>query len=369
MFWVRERPAVQRPSMHGLPGILMVLKSSGFAMHRRGSDGLGPIVRDDEPSREKSGPCGVADAGHRRACRAYDYDIPPPCEAATTSTGTRPARVRTLFLSDMHLGTRGCQAELLSDFLQHYEASTIYLVGDIVETWRLTSARPWSEQHRDVVLELLTKARHGARVIYVPGNHDRLLRQYAGCSFAGIEIATGALHEAADGQRYLVTHGDEFDAVLRHMPWLAALGHITYHALLGLNTTLNMIRRSFGLGHWSLSAWAKHKVKRAVSYISCFEESLSAEARRQDAQGVVCGHIHHAADHDLGGIRYLNTGDWVESCSGIVEHEDGRFELVRWTGMAPTRRPDHGMLRARLHRGCRPPDRTPVAARDGSGRA
>lgn len=262
----------------------------------------------------------------------------------------RPVRVRTLFLSDLHLGTRGCQAELLLEFLQRYDAGTIFLIGDIIEERRLTSRRRWAERHRAVMAELFAKAGGGTRVVYVPGNHDRLMRQYAGLGLGDIEIALSAVHETPDGQRLLVTHGDQFDAVLRRMPWLACAGHVAYHGLLALNAGLNVVRRNAGLGHWSLSAWAKHKVKRVVNYISHFEDNLIAQARRHDAQGVVCGHIHHASDQRLGGIRYLNTGDWVESCSGIVEHEDGRFELLCYHGEAEA-----------LHRfGWHRPGRTPV---------
>ncbi|TCW75492.1 UDP-2,3-diacylglucosamine diphosphatase [Burkholderia sp. SRS-46] len=350
MRWVSECPAAPRPRVHRLRGIILLLRVGGFAGHRRAP----------------GGPVSIASAVSHRARRTDDASSQAPCDTVTRS---KPVRVRTLFVSDIHLGTRGCQAELLLEFLRHYEASTIFLVGDIVEAWRLTSDRPWPEQQRGVAFELLTKARNGARVIYVPGNHDCLLRQYAGLSFGGIEITPNALHEAADGRRYLVTHGDEFDAVLRHMPWLASLGHVAYHALLAVNTIVNVARRGFGLDHWSLSAWAKQKVKRAVNYISQFEESLSAEARRQNVHGVVCGHIHHAADHDLEGVRYLNTGDWVESCSGIVEHENGRFELVRWAGAGRKRHSGIGRLRTRLSRVWRPPERAPLNTEDVTGRS
>lgn len=243
---------------------------------------------------------------------------------------SQPVPVRTLFISDVHLGTRGCQADLLMDFLRHHPAEMLYLVGDIVEGRRLLSRRVWPAAQRAVVEMLLQVARNGTRVVYVPGNHDALFRRCAGGCFGGIEIAVRALHAGTDGQRYLVTHGDQFDVVQRRMPWLATVGHGAYHALLASNTGLNRMRRGLGLDYWSLSAWAKRRVKQAVNYISSFEEALSAEARRHKAQGVVCGHIHHAADRDLDGIRYLNTGDWVESCTGVVEHADGRFEVVQW---------------------------------------
>ncbi len=240
-------------------------------------------------------------------------------------------RVRTLFLSDCHLGTRGCQAEMLLDFLKRYDADTIYLVGDIIDGWRLKSGWYWPQAHNDVIQKLLRKVRKGARLVYVPGNHDEFLRDYVGNNFGGVEIVEQAIHETARGERLLVIHGDQFDLVVRHARWLALLGDWAYTSALAVNTVLNLVRRRLGLTYWSLSAWAKLRVKNAVNFISDFESFLAAEARKQGADGVVCGHIHHAADHDLGGIRYVNTGDWVESCTAVVEHYDGALELVRWS--------------------------------------
>ncbi|HEV2560102.1 MAG TPA: UDP-2,3-diacylglucosamine diphosphatase [Microvirga sp.] len=243
-----------------------------------------------------------------------------------------PIRVRALFLSDVHLGTRGCQAGLLLDFLRRYDADVIYLVGDIVDGWRLKSGWYWPQAHNDVVQKLLRKVRKGTRVVYVPGNHDEFLRDFVGSNFGGIDIVDHAIHEAADGRRYLVTHGDQFDMVVRHARWLAHLGDGAYTLALFLNTHLNTLRRRLGLTYWSLSAWAKLKVKNAVNFIGQFEEVLAGEAKRYQTDGVICGHIHHAAMHDEWGIRYVNTGDWVESCTGVVEHYDGAFELIRWAG-------------------------------------
>ncbi|MDJ1158505.1 UDP-2,3-diacylglucosamine diphosphatase [Chelatococcus sp. SYSU_G07232] len=241
-------------------------------------------------------------------------------------------RVRTLFISDVHLGTKGCQADLLIDFLRHYDADTLYLVGDIIDGWRLKSGWYWPQAHNDVVQKLLRKVRKGSRLVYIPGNHDEFLRDYVGSTFGGIELVDHAIHESADGARYLVIHGDHFDLVVRHARWLALLGDWAYGAALYLNTHLNIVRRRLGLTYWSLSAWAKLRVKNAVNYIGRFEELLSAEAKRHEVKGVICGHIHHAAMHDGFGVRYINTGDWVESCTAVVEHYDGRFEIVRWAG-------------------------------------
>ncbi len=245
----------------------------------------------------------------------------------------RPVRVRTLFLSDLHLGTRGCQAGLLLSFLKDYDADTIYLVGDIVDGWQLRSGWYWPQEHNDVVQKLLRKVRKGARIVYLPGNHDEFLRDYVGTSFGGIELAETAIHEAADGKRYLVIHGDQFDMVVRHSPWLAHLGDGAYTLALSLNTLINKVRRRLGLSYWSLSAWAKLRVKNAVSFIGRFETILAEEARRQGADGVICGHIHHAADRPIGDLRYLNTGDWVESCTGLVEHYDGRIEVLHYPSL------------------------------------
>ena len=247
-------------------------------------------------------------------------------------------RVRTLFLSDMHLGTKGCQAALLLEFLRDYDADEIYLVGDIVDGWQLKSGWYWPQSHNDVIQKLLRKVRKGSTLIYVPGNHDEFLRDYIGMTFGGIEVADQRLHVAADGKRYLVIHGDQFDMVVRHSKWLAHLGDWAYTTALSVNTVVNRVRRRLGLAYWSLSAWAKLKVKNAVNFIGQFETFLATEARRQGADGVICGHIHHAAHRDIDGLTYLNTGDWVESCTGIVEHYDGRMEVLHYPAMLRERR-------------------------------
>lgn len=238
--------------------------------------------------------------------------------------------VRTVFLSDLHLGTSGCQAELLLDFLRLYEAETIYLVGDIVDGWRLRKGWYWPQAHNDVVQKLLRKVRKGARIFYIPGNHDEFLRDYDAMNFGGIEIRDRMIHEGLDGKKYLVIHGDIFDVVVVHARWLALLGDWAYETALRAGQGISFIRRKLGLPYWSLSAWAKNRVKTAVNFIGSFENCLAEEARRSGADGVICGHIHHAAERDLGGVRYLNTGDWVESCTALVEHEDGRMEILRY---------------------------------------
>ena len=243
----------------------------------------------------------------------------------------RPNRkFRTLFVSDLHLGTRGAQAEMFLDFLKDHEAETIYLVGDIVDCWRLKRGWYWPQIHNDVVQKLLRQSRKGARIIYIPGNHDEVLRDYIGTHFGGIEVVQQTVHETADGKRYLLIHGDEFDVVVRYAKWLALLGDWAYVVALTFNTYFNVARRKLGFGYWSLSAWLKLKVKNAVNFIGEFEGAVVEAARREQVQGVICGHIHHAADRDMDGIHYLNCGDWVESCTALVEHQDGRLEIIDW---------------------------------------
>jgi UDP-2,3-diacylglucosamine pyrophosphatase LpxH len=237
---------------------------------------------------------------------------------------------RTVFISDIHLGTRGCQAELLLEFIKALECEQLYLVGDIVDGWKLRSGWKWPQAHSDVVQKLLRLARKGVRVTYIPGNHDDRIRDFCGVHFGGVVVARDAIHEAADGRRYLVTHGDEFDGIITHAKWLAFLGDYAYRALLSLNTRWNALRRRFGLGYWSLSAYLKLKVKNAVKFIDDFENAVAEEARRRGVDGVICGHIHNAEMRDIGGVLYINDGDWVESCTAAVEHHDGRMEIISW---------------------------------------
>jgi UDP-2,3-diacylglucosamine pyrophosphatase LpxH len=248
-------------------------------------------------------------------------------------TGPRPKhrkRHRTLFLSDIHLGTPGCKAELLLDFLRHNEAETIYLVGDIIDGWRLKRSWYWSASHNAVVQELLRKARKGANVIYVPGNHDEALRDYTGLNFGGVDVLADAIHETADNRRFLIIHGDQFDGVVKYAKWLAHLGDRAYELALWLNNWLHEIRRAFGMPYWSLSSWLKHRVKNAVEFISSYEVALAREARERGVDGVVCGHIHHAEMRDIDGVLYCNDGDWVESCTALAEDETGQFSIITW---------------------------------------
>jgi UDP-2,3-diacylglucosamine pyrophosphatase LpxH len=243
---------------------------------------------------------------------------------------SNPRRYRALFISDVHLGTKGCQAEALLDFLRDHDADTIYLVGDIVDGWRLGTSWYWPQAHNDVVQKLLRKARKGARIIYLPGNHDEFLRDFYGTHFGGIEVCETAIHETADGRRFLVIHGDFFDVVVTNARWLAYLGDWAYVTALWVSRHVNVVRRRLGLTYWSLSAWAKSRVKNAVNYIGRFEETLAAEAGKHGVDGMICGHIHSAALRDIGDFTYINSGDWVESCTAVAEHADGRMEIIVW---------------------------------------
>jgi len=241
---------------------------------------------------------------------------------------------RAIFVSDLHLGTKACQAEAFLDFLRHCETPRIYLIGDIVDFWRIRRGVYWPQSHNDVLQKLLRKARKGTDLIIVPGNHDEVMRDYCGVAFGSIAIERNTIHIGAAGRRFLIMHGDEFDVVVRYAKWLALFGDWSYMLALWANTHFNGVRRWLGMPYWSLSAYLKHKVKRAVNYIGEFETALAQEARRHDAQGVICGHIHHAAIRPVGDVLYINTGDWVESCTAIGETEDGRFEIIRWTESA-----------------------------------
>jgi len=239
-------------------------------------------------------------------------------------------RYRAIFISDVHLGTRGCKAELLLEFLRETDSQYLYLVGDIVDCWRLKRSWYWHQAHNDVVQKLLRKARKGTQVVYLPGNHDELGRDYVGMQFGGIWVLSDTIHVTADDRKLLVIHGDAFDGVVTYAKWLAILGDHAYTLALWVNHKLNRVRLAMGLGYWSLSACLKSKVKGAVGYICAFEEAVAAEAKRRDADGVVCGHIHKAEIRTIDGIQYCNDGDWVESCTALVEHWDGALEIVDW---------------------------------------
>lgn len=240
-----------------------------------------------------------------------------------------PHRYRTVWLSDVHLGTKACRAEDLLAFLRSIEFETLYLVGDIVDCWRLKKSWYWPPAHSAVVQEVLDRAAAGTNVVFVPGNHDETARDYDGLKVGDVLVKKDAIHETADGRKLLVMHGDEFDGVVRYARWLYYLGDWSYRTMMVLNRWFNAARKRLALPYWSLSAFLKHRVKNAVQFIANFEAAVVDEARQRGVDGVVCGHVHHAEMRMIDGILYCNDGDWVESCTALVEHPDGRLEILR----------------------------------------
>jgi UDP-2,3-diacylglucosamine pyrophosphatase LpxH len=241
---------------------------------------------------------------------------------------------RTIFISDVHLGTRDCQANKLNNFLKHNTCETLYLVGDIIDAWKIQQNKwKWKQSHTNVVRRILGHAKRGTRVVYVAGNHDEFLRPMIpyGFSFGLIEIKNQTEHIGVDGKHYLITHGDLFDGITRLAPWLAFLGDKLYDLVLDWNSRFNWIRHKLGFGYWSLSKYLKHKVKKASDFMFQFERNLAGYCKKRGYDGVICGHIHHAEIKEIDGIIYMNDGDWVESCTALVEHHDGRWEIVTWT--------------------------------------
>lgn len=242
----------------------------------------------------------------------------------------QPVRFRSVFISDVHLGTRGCQADHLLDFLRQVESDYLYLVGDIVDGWRLKKKWFWPQSHDEVLEQILGRARNGTEVIYLPGNHDEALRKLIGKKLGDVRVVHETIHRTVDGRRLLVIHGDLFDTVVRDMKWLALLGSFAYDLSITLNNALNAARRCLGFGYWSLSGYLKDRVKAAVKFVDDFERRLVAEARRREVCGVVCGHVHKPEIRTVDDVLYVNDGDWVENCTALVEHQDGRLELLDW---------------------------------------
>ena len=262
---------------------------------------------------------------------------------AKIAAATERRRYRTIWISDVHLGTKSCNAAMLIDFLDHTDSETMYLVGDIIDGWRLKKRFYWPAGHNDIVWRILKRAKRGTRIVYIPGNHDEMFRQFTGLNFGGVEIRRAAFHDTADGRRLLVMHGDEFDAVMLAHRLLAIVGDTAYTLLMEANHWINLIRRRLGLPYWSLSKMAKHKVKNAVEFISCYEEVVSRAAAQRGVDGVVCGHIHTAEMREFAGIEYYNDGDWVEGCTALVEHFDGRMEILHWQHEVARREADAAM--------------------------
>jgi UDP-2,3-diacylglucosamine pyrophosphatase LpxH len=241
---------------------------------------------------------------------------------------------RSIFISDVHLGTKGCKAEQLNNFLKHNTCETLYLVGDIVDAWKIKENKwRWKQSHSNVVRRVLGHAKRGTRVVYVVGNHDEFLRPFLsyGIGFGMIEITNQCEHIGADGKHYLVIHGDLFDGITRLAPWLSFLGDKAYDFILSINNRLNWFLHRMGFNYWSLSRFLKHKVKKAVDFMFQFEKNLAGYCKKKGYDGVICGHIHHAEIKEVDGVVYMNDGDWVESLTALVEHHDGRWKIVTWT--------------------------------------
>lgn len=255
-----------------------------------------------------------------------------PNPVLTTGREGGKTHYPAIFLSDIHLGTKGCQAERLLSFLKSHTCDRLYLVGDIVDGWRMKSGVYWPQTHSNVVRRFLTLAKRGTEVIYVTGNHDEFLRRYSDMEIGNLKVVDQFVHVSASGQRLLIVHGDQYDVVTRYHRWIAWLGDVGYTLLLALNRQFNALRRRLGYGYWSLSQWLKHKVKTAVNYISDFEEAITHQCHRDGYDGVVCGHIHHAEISEFNGVAYMNCGDWVESCTALVEDADGVYRIIEWRG-------------------------------------
>jgi len=242
-------------------------------------------------------------------------------------------KYRSIFISDVHLGTKDCKAEFLNNFLKHNDCETLYLIGDIIDGWKIQRNKwRWKQSHTNVVRRILGHAKRGTKVIYIAGNHDEFLRPFIPyrVSFGNVEVYNQVEHIGVNGKRYLVVHGDLFDGITRLAPWISFLGDRAYDIILGFNTKFNWWRHKFGFGYWSLSKYLKHKVKRAVDFIFQFERNLTDYGRKRGFDGVICGHIHKAEIKEINGIIYMNDGDWVESCTALVEHHDGRWEIIQW---------------------------------------
>ena len=238
---------------------------------------------------------------------------------------------RSIWISDFHLGTRGCQSELLLEFIKHTQSEKLYLVGDIIDGWALKNTWHWPQSHNDVVQKILRKARHGTKVFYLSGNHDEVTRGFAPVNFGGVSILNQIIHETVDKKKYLVVHGDQFDGIIQCAKWLAMLGSITYDFLIYFNRYINFFRKKLGYEYWSLSNYLKFTVKNAVKFVSEYEKLVCNYAKQFKVEGIICGHIHHANMQYMNEIHYINDGDWVESCTALVEHFDGKLELINWT--------------------------------------
>lgn len=241
---------------------------------------------------------------------------------------------KSVFISDLHLGSKSCKSDQLSKFLSSFTCEELYLVGDIIDGWQLSKGKSFfPQEHVNIIRKILTKAKKGTRIYYVIGNHDDFLRQYSDILFSigNIHVANDFLFTSIIGKKYLVTHGDLYDAVVLYHEWVAKFGDTLYNLLVVINTAYNKIRSKFDLEYWSLSGFLKSKVKGALEFMCAFENLVTKEAKSRNLDGVICGHIHHPLMKYVNDIEYWNDGDWTESCSAIVEHMDGVMEIIYYT--------------------------------------
>jgi UDP-2,3-diacylglucosamine pyrophosphatase LpxH len=313
----------------------MATKSSASNL----SDLLGVTLRDAEAIAFRTGVTPSSPSPPPETTRASHA----PPGTSRLDDGLADHRYRTIWLSDIHLGSGGCQANYLLDFLRHNDSEYLYLVGDIIDGWQLRKGWFWPQAHNDVIQKILRKARKGTQVVYIPGNHDEAARQFCDLAFGDIHVRQEAFHTTLGGKRLWIVHGDLFDGVIQHAKWLAYLGDTLYTLILLLNRWFNRVRSRFGFNYWSLSQYLKHQVKNAVNFISKFESVMTDEARRRGCDGVVCGHIHKAEIRDIDGVLYCNDGDWVESLSALVETYEGELKIVYWTVL---RSPEHHAQKA-----------------------
>ncbi len=301
---------------------------------------LGTTLRDAEAIAFRTDVAPPPPPGSTGASHAPQTISEPP---SRSDDGPADHRYRTIWLSDIHLGSGGCQARYLLDFLRHNDSEYLYLVGDIIDGWQLRKGWFWPQAHNDVIQKVMRKARKGTQVVYIPGNHDEAARQFCDLAFGDIHVRSEAFHTTLAGKRLWIVHGDLFDGVIQHAKWLAYLGDTLYTLILLLNRWFNRVRSRFGLNYWSLSQYLKHQVKNAVNFISQFEHVMTDEARRRGCDGVVCGHVHKAEIRDIDGVLYCNDGDWVESLSALVETFEGELKIIYWTVL---RSPEHHSQKA-----------------------
>ena len=250
------------------------------------------------------------------------------------SKGEGKSQLRSVFISDVHLGSRDCRAGELLQFLSSIEVDYLFLVGDIIDFWSLRRNFYWPQQHNEVVRAILGKARDGARVIYVPGNHDSDMREFCGAVFGNLEIRRKYVHSTADGRELLVMHGDEFDAAVKCSRWLTRLGGGAYDLAMWLNRGVNSVRRACGMPYWSFANYLKLRLKNAVRYVEAYEHAAAHAAMQRRLHGIVCGHIHRPGIRHIDGVLYCNDGDWVENCSALIEDMAGRLSICSWAQVA-----------------------------------